>query len=213
MDTPGKIIAIGLNYADHAAEAGLTLPSEPLCFAKWPTCLVGTGDEIRIPAIAAEVDYEAELAVVIGRTVSDVSIDDALDFVAGYACFNDVTARDLQRRDGQWSRSKSFDTFGPIGPVVPASEIPDPQVLAIRCLLDGQAVQDSSTANMVFSVAEIIAYVSQSTTLREGDIIATGTPAGIGLAQTPPRFLRPGDEVTVEIEGLGSLTNRVVGPG
>lgn len=209
--TPGKIVCIGLNYADHAAEAGLQLPEAPICFAKWTSALIADGEAILIPAITAEPDYEAELAVVIGRTVRDVPVDGALDVVSGYACFNDVSARDLQRRDGQWSRSKSFDTFAPLGRVVPASDIADPQSLAIRCLLNGEVMQDSNTEHMVFSVAEIIAHVSQATTLVEGDLIATGTPAGIGLAKTPPRFLRPGDEVVVEIEGVGVLRNPVLG--
>lgn len=211
LDRPGKIICIGMNYADHAAEAGLEPPLQPICFGKWSTSLISHGDAIRIPSITSEVDYEAELAVVVGRTASDVSVDDALGIVAGYACFNDVSARDLQRQDGQWSRSKSFNTFGPMGPVVPVAEIPDPQTLAIRCLVNGEVVQNGNTADMIFSVAAIIAYLSQSTTLAKGDIIATGTPAGIGLSHTPPRFLQPGDEVTVEIEGLGTLTNPVVG--
>lgn len=207
---PGKIICIGLNYADHAAEAKLALPEQPICFAKWPTALIGPGEAIRLPSLTAEPDYEAELAVVIGRRATDVAAADAFDHVAGYACFNDVSARDLQRADGQWSRSKSFDTFAPMGPVVPASAIADPQALAIRCIVNGEVLQDGTTADMVFGVAELIAFVSRSTTLLPGDVIATGTPAGVGLAQQPPRFLRPGDEVTVEIEGIGSLTNPVV---
>ena len=209
-ETPSKIICIGLNYRDHAAESNLTLPAAPLCFAKWPTALIGPGEPIRIPPLTLEPDYEAELAVVIGRTTRGVGVDDALDHVAGYACFNDVSARDLQRADGQWSRSKSFDTFAPMGPVVPVTEIADPQRLAIRCLINGEVLQDGTTADMVFPVAELIAYVSQYTTLLPGDVIATGTPAGVGLAKQPPRWLRPGDEVTVAIEGVGTLTNPVI---
>ena len=207
---PSKIICIGLNYADHAAEANLALPAQPICFAKWPSALVGPGEPIRLPSATAEPDYEAELAVVIGRRAFDVAVEEALDYVAGYACFNDVSARDLQRAEGQWSRSKSFDTFAPMGPMVPASAIVDPQALSIRCLVNGEVMQDGTTADMVFGVAELIAFVSRSTTLSPGDVIATGTPAGVGLAKQPPRFLRPGDEVTVEIEGVGSLTNPVV---
>ena len=207
---PGKIICIGLNYADHAAEAHLALPAQPICFAKWPTALIGPGEPIRLPSDTAEPDYEAELAVVIGRRAIDVAVDDALDYVAGYACFNDVSARDLQRAEGQWSRSKSFDTFAPMGPVVPTSAVADPQALSIRCLVNGEVMQDGTTADMVFGVAELIAFVSRSTSLLPGDVIATGTPAGVGLAKQPPRFLRPGDEVTVEISGVGTLSNPVV---
>ena len=208
-EPPGKIICIGLNYGDHAREAGMPIPAEPICFAKWPTALIGDGEPIRLPSISAEVDYEAELAVVIGRAATDVPEDDALGYVAGFACFNDVSARDLQRRDGQWSRSKSFDTFAPMGAVVPVDSIGDPQSLAIRCDINGEVLQDGNTADMIFPVARLIAFLSQSTTLRPGDVIATGTPAGVGLAQQPPRFLRPGDVVTVEIEGIGRLSNPV----
>jgi 2-keto-4-pentenoate hydratase/2-oxohepta-3-ene-1,7-dioic acid hydratase in catechol pathway len=210
-EPPGKIICIGLNYADHAAEAGLPIPDEPICFAKWPTALIGDGEPIRLPSITSEIDYEAELAVVIGRTATDVAEADALDHVAGFACFNDVSARDLQRRDGQWSRSKSFDTFAPMGPVVPIDSVGDPQTLAIRCEINGEVLQSGTTADMIFPVARLIAFLSQSATLRPGDVIATGTPAGIGLAKRPPRFLRPGDVVSVEIERIGRLTNPVAG--
>jgi 2-keto-4-pentenoate hydratase/2-oxohepta-3-ene-1,7-dioic acid hydratase in catechol pathway len=210
-EPPGKIICIGLNYADHAAEAGLPIPDEPICFAKWPTALIGDGEPIRLPSITSEVDYEAELAVVIGRAATDVAEADALEHVAGFACFNDVSARDLQRRDGQWSRSKSFDSFAPMGPVVPVDAVGDPQTLAIRCEINGEVLQSGTTADMIFPVARLIAFLSQSATLRPGDVIATGTPAGIGLAKQPPRFLMPGDVVTVEIERIGRLTNPVAG--
>lgn len=206
---PGKLLCVGLNYADHARESGLDLPTAPLCFAKWTTTLIGDGEDIRIPKQSSQVDYEAELAVVIGRTARNVSVDDALGHVAGYACFNDVSARDVQMSDGQWTRGKSFDTFGPLGPIVDASAISDPQQLGIRCMVNGDVVQNGNTSDMVFSVAEIIAYFSQDTTLEPGDVIATGTPAGIGLAQDPPRFLSAGDEVTVEIDDIGSITNPV----
>jgi 2-keto-4-pentenoate hydratase/2-oxohepta-3-ene-1,7-dioic acid hydratase in catechol pathway len=208
-EAPGKIICIGLNYRAHAAEAGLPIPEQPICFAKWPTALISDGEPICLPSISAEVDYEAELAVVIGRTATDIVEDDALDHVAGFACFNDVSARDLQRRDGQWSRSKSFDTFAPMGTVVPVDSIADPQALAIRCDINGEVLQDGNTADMIFPIPRLIAFLSQATTLRAGDVIATGTPAGVGLAKKPPRFLRPGDVVTVEIEGVGRLSNPV----
>lgn len=150
----------------------------------------------------------------IGTRARGLSVDDALSAVAGYVCVNDVTARDAQFSDGQWTRAKSFDTFCPVGPeLVPAAQIPDPQALGIQCLVNGEALQDSTTAQMVFSVAEILAFVSEAITLEPGDLVATGTPAGVGYTRTPPRFLAPGDEVTVEIEGVGTLTNPVRADG
>lgn len=210
IEHPGKIVCVGLNYVDHAAESAMEVPKTPLLFAKWQTSLIGPGEAIRLPAATSEADYEAELGVVIGETVNGVSVDDALDTVAGYICVNDISARDVQMGDGQWTRGKSFDTFCPVGPeLVPASEIPDPQALGIRCILNGEALQDASTADMIFSVAEIIAFVSAAITLEPGDLIATGTPPGVGFARKPPVFLADGDEVTVEIDGIGSLTNPV----
>jgi 2,4-didehydro-3-deoxy-L-rhamnonate hydrolase len=210
IDRPGKIVCVGLNYRDHAAESKLELPSRPLLFAKWQSSLIGPGEAIVLPAISQEVDYEAELGVVIGRQARQVAVDDALEFVSGYLCVNDVSARDVQMGDGQWTRGKSFDTFCPIGPrLVPAGELADPQALGIRCHVNGEALQDASTADMVFGVRELIAFVSEAITLQPGDLIATGTPPGVGFARTPPVFLQDGDEVTVEIDGLGSLTNPV----
>jgi 2-keto-4-pentenoate hydratase/2-oxohepta-3-ene-1,7-dioic acid hydratase in catechol pathway len=210
IERPGKIVCVGLNYRDHAAESNLPLPERPLLFAKWQTSLTGPGDPIVLPPVSNQVDYEAELGVVIGTRARGVSVDDALGVVAGYICVNDVSARDIQMSDGQWTRAKSFDTFCPVGPaIVPAAEIPDPQALAIRCLLNGELMQDSSTAEMVFSVAEIIAFVSEAITLEPGDLIATGTPAGVGMARNPQVFLADGDVVTVEIDGVGTLTNPV----
>ena len=207
---PGKIVCVGMNYRDHAAEAGLDVPDRPVLFAKWNNSLIGPEDAIVIPPFAREIDYEAELGVVIGTRVQAAGTEEALGAVAGYVCLNDVTARDLQFADGQWSRSKSLDTFCPVGPrLAPAEEVPDPQALRIRCLVNGEALQDSSTAEMVFSVAEVIAYISESLTLEPGDLIATGTPAGVGFTREPPVFLQPGDEVTVEIDGVGALTNPV----
>jgi 2-keto-4-pentenoate hydratase/2-oxohepta-3-ene-1,7-dioic acid hydratase in catechol pathway len=207
---PGKIVCVGLNYRDHAAEAGMDLPVAPLLFAKWPNTLVGHGDPVVLPPESTQVDYEAELGVVIGKTARRVSERDALDHVAGYICVNDVSARDLQFADGQWTRGKSPDTFCPVGPgLVPREQIDDPQALAIRCIVNGEALQDSSTAQMIFSVAEIIAYASQTITLEPGDLIATGTPAGVGVFRDPKVMLQDGDEVSVEIEGLGTLTNPV----
>jgi 2-keto-4-pentenoate hydratase/2-oxohepta-3-ene-1,7-dioic acid hydratase in catechol pathway len=210
VNRPGKIVCVGLNYRDHAEEQGLELPARPLLFAKWPTAIVGHGEPVVLPSVTKEVDYEAELGVVIGERARGVSVERALDVVAGYVCVNDVTARDLQFSDGQWTRAKSFDSFCPVGPeVVPASEVGDPQSLRIRCLLNGEPVQDSSTGHMVFGVAEVIAFVSEAITLEPGDLIATGTPAGVGYSRTPPHFLVPGDEVSVEIERVGVLTNPV----
>ena len=207
---PGKIIAVGLNYVDHASESAVAPPTTPITFAKYPTCLVGDGDVIVIPRGIEEVDWEAELAVVIGRTAKDVSVDDALDFVAGYTCMNDVSARRVQREDQQWSRAKSFDTFGPVGPrLVPAAEIPDPQALAIRSRVNGESMQDASTADMIFPVAELIARLSAGTTLEPGDIISTGTPSGVGAFRLTPVFLTDGDVVEVEVEGIGVLRNPV----
>ena len=205
---PGKIVCVGLNYRDHAAEGGMDLPKAPLLFAKWPNTLIGDGDAVVLPPESTQVDYEAELGVVIGAKAKRVSERDALDHVAGYICVNDVSARDLQFADGQWTRGKSPDTFCPVGPrLVPREEIADPQALAIRCIVNGEALQDSSTAQMIFSVAEIIAYTSQIITLEPGDLIATGTPAGVGVFRDPKVLLKDGDEVSVEIEGLGTLTN------
>jgi 2-keto-4-pentenoate hydratase/2-oxohepta-3-ene-1,7-dioic acid hydratase in catechol pathway len=210
ISRPGKIVCVGLNYVDHAQETGQELPKAPLLFAKWPNTLIGDGDPIVLPAASAEVDYEAELGVVIGTRAKHVSEADALDHVSGYICLNDVSARDLQFADGQWTRGKSPDTFCPIGPrLVAREEIDDPQQLGIRCILNGETMQESSTAQMIFSVAEIIAYVSQVITLEPGDLIATGTPAGVGVFRDPKVLLKDGDEVRVEIDGLGTLTNPV----
>lgn len=208
----GKIVCAGMNYRDHAEEAGLQVPERPVLFAKWRSSLVGPGDAIVLPGFTSQVDYEAELGVVIGRRSRDLEVGDALDAVAGYVCVNDVSARDLQFADGQWTRAKSLDTFCPVGPrLVPADEVGDPQALRIRCLVNGEVLQDSSTANMVFSVAELVAYASRGMTLEPGDLIATGTPAGVGFTREPPIFLEAGDEVTVEIERIGALTNPVRG--
>ena len=210
ISRPGKIVCVGLNYLDHAQETGQEVPRAPLLFAKWPNTLIGHGDTIVLPREAGEVDYEAELGVVIGTTAKHVAEAQALDHVEGYICLNDVSARDLQFADGQWTRGKSPDTFCPVGPrLVARGEIDDPQQLAIRCILNGQTMQDSSTAQMIFSVAEIIAYVSRVITLEPGDLIATGTPAGVGVFRDPKVLLKDGDEVSVEIDGLGTLTNPV----
>jgi 2-keto-4-pentenoate hydratase/2-oxohepta-3-ene-1,7-dioic acid hydratase in catechol pathway len=191
----------------------MDLPTRPLLFAKWQTSLIAPGEPIVLPAISQQVDYEAELGVVIGQRTRGVAAEAALDAVESYLCVNDVSARDIQLPDGQWSRGKSFDTFCPVGQPVPASEVPDPQALGIRCRVNGELLQDSNTSEMVFSVAEIIAFVSEAITLEPGDLIATGTPAGVGMARTPQVWLTPGDEVTIEIDGLPSLTNPVLAEG
>lgn len=207
---PGKIVCVGLNYRDHAEEQGVELPEAPLLFAKFTTSLIGHGDAIVIPPAVTKCDYEAELGVVLGATVKQVSKENALEAVAGYLAANDVSARDLQFGDGQWTRGKSPDTFCPVGPLVPASEVPDPHALPIRAILNGEVVQESTTANLVFGVDEVISYASQTATLEAGDLILTGTPAGVGIFRKPPRLLQPGDEITIEIDGVGSLTNPVV---
>jgi 2,4-didehydro-3-deoxy-L-rhamnonate hydrolase len=206
---PGKIVCVGLNYKDHAEEQGAELPAAPLLFAKFTTSLIGPGDPIVIPSIVTKCDYEAELGVVLGSTVRNVSQENALEAVAGYVVANDVSARDLQFADGQWTRGKSPDTFCPVGPLVPASEVADPHVLGIRAILNGETVQDSTTANLIFGIDEVISYVSRTSTLEVGDLILTGTPAGVGVFRDPQRLLRHGDEITIEIEGIGTLTNPV----
>jgi 2-keto-4-pentenoate hydratase/2-oxohepta-3-ene-1,7-dioic acid hydratase in catechol pathway len=211
IDLPSKIVCVGLNYRDHAEEQGVELPTAPLLFAKWPNTLIGPGDAIVIPPVVTKCDYEAELGVIIGSRVHRVSKENALEAVRGYICANDVSARDLQFGDGQWTRGKSPDTFCPVGPaVVPASEIPNPHDLRIRAVVNGEVLQDSTTANLIFGVDEIISYASQTITFEPGDLILTGTPAGVGVFRDPQRLLQPGDEVTIEIEGVGSLTNPVV---
>ncbi len=208
--TPRSIICVGLNYKDHAAEGGVKVPERPVLFAKLPSSVIGPGEPIILPPETNEVDYEAELAVVIGRRCKGVAADQALDYVAGYTSLNDVSARDFQRGDGQWVRAKSQDTFCPFGPyLVTRDEICDPQRLAIRCLVNGRALQSSNTNKMIFSVAEIIAFTSRGITLEPGDIISTGTPHGVGFARKPPVFLRDGDEVVVEVEKVGRLANPV----
>ena len=206
---PEKIVAIGLNYEDHAAETGAEIPDKPVVFTKYPNTIIGPGAPIRIPPITEQVDYEAELAVVIGRRARRVEEDDALGYVLGYTCLNDVSARDLQFGDGQWARCKSLDTFCPMGPVlVTRDEIPDPQDLDIECRLDDRQVQQANTAQMYFGVAAIVSYCSQAFSLEPGDVIATGTPGGVGIFRKPPLLLTDGDLVSVEIERIGRLVNR-----
>jgi len=207
---PGKIICVGLNYRDHARETGQAIPTEPVLFSKYANSVVGPGADVVVPPEAEKVDYEAELAVVIGRRASVVSTADALAHVAGYACANDVSSRSLQFLSGQWLLGKAIDTFLPLGPyLVTADEVPDPQALGIRCLVNDELLQSSNTGQMVFGVAELVSYASRTITLEPGDLLVTGTPSGVGMAADPPRFLGPGDRMRVEIDGLGQLDNTV----
>jgi 2-keto-4-pentenoate hydratase/2-oxohepta-3-ene-1,7-dioic acid hydratase in catechol pathway len=199
---PSKIVALGLNYRDHAAEFGTPLPDEPLLFLKPGTSVVGPGEPIVCPKMSRRVDYEAELAVVLGRPAHRVPEGQAKDYILGYTACNDVTARDLQKKDGQWTRSKGFDTFGPLGPWI-EMEIPDPDNLTVEAYLNGERRQHSNTRNLVFGVAYLVSFISRVMTLLPGDVIATGTPSGIGP-------MRPGDVVEVRVEGIGSLKNPVV---
>ena len=213
---PINIFCIGLNYRDHAREMSIQPPGRPVVFMKPTSTVTGPGAAIQLPACCTrgpEVDYEGELAVVIGRPAKDIQEDEALGYVLGYTCANDVSARRWQKQDGggQWIRGKSFDTFCPLGPVlVTADELPDPQRLRVTTTLNGQMVQDQSTSDMIFSVARLISFLSQDTTLLPGTVILTGTPAGVGFSRNPPLFLKPSDEVAVEIESIGCLVNPVV---
>ena len=210
---PQKIICIGLNYADHAAESGAEIPSEPVVFCKFATALRGDGDEIVLPSASNAVDYEAELVVVIGKEAKHVSEDEAMQYVAGYTCGHDVSARDWQKHKpgGQWLCGKSFDSFAPIGPwFVTADEVLDPHHLRIQLRLNGKTMQDSSTSQLIFGIPQLIAYLSQVCTLLPGDLLFTGTPPGVGAARNPPVFLQHGDVAEVEIDGLGVLRNPVV---
>jgi 2-keto-4-pentenoate hydratase/2-oxohepta-3-ene-1,7-dioic acid hydratase in catechol pathway len=207
---PGKIICIGLNYRNHAIESGMEIPKSPIIFSKFATSVAAPGSPIMIPEASKQVDYEAELAVVIGRRASRVSAADAMRSVFGYTNFNDVSARDFQFADGQWQRGKSCDTFAPFGEfVTTADEILDPHDLRIRFRLNGVTLQDSSTSELIFRIPELIEFLSRSITLEPGDIIATGTPPGVGFARKPPIFMKDGDIAEVEIEGLGVQSNPV----
>jgi 2-keto-4-pentenoate hydratase/2-oxohepta-3-ene-1,7-dioic acid hydratase in catechol pathway len=212
VPNPSKVVAIGLNYMDHCREQNIAPPQAPMIFAKFPTAVVGPGAAIRWdPALTGRVDYEAELAVMIGRKARRVPAAQALDYVAGYMNCNDVSARDLQFGDRQWVRGKSLDTFCPLGPwLVTRDEVPDPHTLSIRSTVNGAVMQDSTTAEMIFHVPQLIEFASQAFTLLPGDVIATGTPDGVGVFRSPQVFLKEGDVVTVQVEGLGELTNHCV---
>jgi 2-keto-4-pentenoate hydratase/2-oxohepta-3-ene-1,7-dioic acid hydratase in catechol pathway len=210
---PEKIICIGLNYRDHAAESGAAIPTEPVLFSKFATTLIGHGEAIILPPVSREVDYEAELVLVVGKPGRSIPAAAAMGYLAGYTIGHDVSARDWQlKKDGkQWLAGKTFDTFAPTGPVlVTADEVPDPHSLGIRLRLNGQTMQDSNTRQLIFTAGAILAYVSQVVTLRPGDLVFTGTPSGVGFTRKPPVFLKGGDVVEVEIDGLGVLRNPVV---
>jgi 2-keto-4-pentenoate hydratase/2-oxohepta-3-ene-1,7-dioic acid hydratase in catechol pathway len=206
-----KIIGTGLNYLTHIEEQGIKPPAEPLLFGKFPTTLIGPGEAIVLPRESAHVDSEAELAVEIGRAGRRIHEDDALDFVAGYRCANDVSARDLQRTDKQWTRAKGFDTFCPLGSeLVPVSELGDASGLRVVQRLNGELLQDGNTGDLLFGVRRLVAFVSAVFTLEPGDLILTGTPSGVGIFRTPPVAMAAGDMVEIEIDGIGVLSNPVV---
>ncbi|MCB9079136.1 MAG: fumarylacetoacetate hydrolase family protein [Anaerolineaceae bacterium] len=207
---PAKIVAIGKNYAEHAIETKSAVPEEPIVFAKFATSIIGPGADITWNEnLTSQVDFEAELAVIIGRRARNIVEEKAMEYVFGYTCANDVSARDLQYRGKQWVRGKSLDTFCPLGPwIVTADEIPNPQNLGIRCRVNGHTMQNSHTSKMIFSVSYLISFLSHHFTLLPGDIILTGTPDGVGAFREPPEFLRNGDSVTVEIDSIGQLNNR-----
>ncbi len=208
---PPNIIAIGLNYRKHAAESSMKLPERPVIFIKTTNSVIGPADEIKIPKMAPdEVDYEAELTIVIGKTAKDIEEKDAMKYILGYTCGNDVSARDCQLKlDAQWARGKSFDTFCPIGPYI-VTDIADPDNLAISSRLNGKTVQDSNTSDMIFPVRQLVSYCSKNMTLFPGTIIMTGTPSGVGFARRPPLFMKSGDVIEIDIEGIGVLKNKVV---
>lgn len=212
VPNPSKIICIGLNYRDHAEETGQAVPTTPTVFAKYPNALVGHGAPVVLPRATDQVDYEVELAFVIGARARHVGAAEAMEYVAGYTVMNDVSARDYQMATSQWTIGKSFDTFAPLGPaLVTRDELPDPHALAIRLSIGDEVLQDSSTANLVFGVPALIEYLSGVMTLEPGDVIATGTPGGVGFIRKPPRYLRAGETMRAEVEGVGVLESPVVG--
>ncbi len=208
---PPKFILVGLNYRDHAEEAGMKIPEVPTFFSKYANTVIGPGDAIVIPKVSQMIDYEAEYAFVIGRGGRDIPPERAMDYVAGYTIVNDVSCRDYQMRTGQWMIGKTFDTFAPMGPyLVTKDDIPDPHALEIALDLNGRRMQHSNTRNLIFKSDYLIAFLSQVLTLEPGDVVSTGTPAGVGFARKPPVFMKPGDRVRIEVEGLGALENPVI---
>ena len=213
ITNPGKIICIGLNYKDHAIETNMDIPQSPVLFSKFVTAIIGPNQPIIHPGsqVTQRLDYEAELVVVVGKTARNVTVEQAMEYVFGYTIMNDISARDLQMQSGQWLKGKSLDAFAPIGPaLVSADEVPDPHNLRISLKLNGKLMQDSNTKNLIFTVPVLISYISKLMTLLPGDIIATGTPPGVGMARKPPVYMQPGDVVSAEISGLGTLTNPII---
>jgi acylpyruvate hydrolase len=207
---PSKILAVGLNYAAHAAEQAAKLPESPLIFSKCTTALIGPNDSIRLPRISDMIDYEAELAIVIGKEARSVSRDRAMEYIAGFTIMNDVTARDLQKRERQWARAKGLDTFAPCGPwLVTPDETGDPGALDIELRVNGEIRQRSNTSDLIYDIPTLIEFISQDLTLRPGDIISTGTPSGVGVFLDPPVFLKAGDQIEIKIERIGTLSNTV----
>lgn len=211
LQDPRKIVCIGLNYADHAAEGGREIPKTPVTFGKWSDAIIGPGDPIVIPKTSPMIDYEGELAFIMGRRAKYVKEEEAFDYVAGYTIFHDVSAREFQRADPQTMRGKALEGFAPMGPaLVLKDEVPDPQALDIETRLNGQVMQQSNTRHFIFTIPFLIAFITRSLTLEPGDVVATGTPAGVGFARTPPVWLKPGDVVQITIERLGTLENPVI---
>jgi 2-keto-4-pentenoate hydratase/2-oxohepta-3-ene-1,7-dioic acid hydratase in catechol pathway len=208
---PGKIICVGMNYKSHIAEQDGRFPDKPVIFSKARTCIIKNGENIVYPAEVRKLDYEVELAVIIGKKMKNASKSEAYSYIYGYTIINDITARDIQKKESQWYLAKSFDTFGPIGPIIiPKEKIADPQDLNIRSYVNGQLRQNSNTSEMIFKVKELLSYLSKFITLEEGDLIATGTPAGVGIFSGQKKLLKPGDEVVCEIEKIGKLINKVI---
>src|SRR5690625_1692285 len=211
LPNPGKVVCIGINYMDHCREQNVEPPKTPLLFSKWSSCVIGHEENIILPKESKQVDFEAELGVIIGKKGKHISEENVFDHIFGYVIVNDVSARDVQFSDGQWVRGKSFDTFAPSGPyLVTADEIKDPHNLAIRCTVNDQVLQDSNTKEMIFNINEIVAYLSKGFTFEPGDLLSTGTPHGVGVFREPQVFLEDGDEVVIEIEGLGTLKNTCI---
>ncbi len=213
IDNPKKIICIGLNYADHATESGMPIPEEPIVFSKYASSIIGPDENIVVPSVSSQIDYEVELVVVIGKQGRNISEEDALNHVAGYMVGHDVSARDyqLEKPGGQWMMGKTFDTFAPIGPdLVTTDDVPDPHNLGIRCILNDETVQDSNTSQLIFSVPRLVTYLAHVFTLTPGDLIFTGTPPGVGMGRDPQLWLKHGDHIICEIDGLGRLENPVV---
>lgn len=211
--TPGKIICVGMNYREHVKEQDGRFPEKPVLFAKATSCMIKDGENIVYPPEVAELDYEVELAVIIGKTMKNISEDNVGDYIYGYTIMNDITARTIQKNEHQWYRAKSFDTFGPLGPaIVDKEKIPDPQNVNLKSYVNGELRQDSNTSDMIFGVFQLISYISRSITLEPGDLISTGTPSGVGIFMKEKKLLKPGDEIICEIKTIGKLCNRVVAP-